>query len=59
MIAPTDFIPLAEETELIVGMGAWALKVACQEAMRWGKPVKVMVNLLPWQFEREDLYSPH
>ena len=57
MIAPTDFIPLAEETEFIVGMGAWALKVACQEAMRWSKPVKVMVNLSPWQFEREDLYS--
>ena len=57
MIAPADFIPLAEETGLIVEMGAWALNEACQEAMRWSKPVKVMVNLSPLQFERGDLYA--
>ena len=56
-IAPADFIPLAEETGLIVEMGNWALNEACQEAMRWSKPVKVMVNLSPLQFERGDLYS--
>ena len=57
MIAPADFIPLAEETGLIVEMGAWAINEACQEAMRWSKPVKVMVNLSPLQFERGDLYA--
>jgi len=56
-IGPADFIPLAEETGLIVEMGAWALNEACREAMRWSKPVKVMVNLSPLQFERGDLYS--
>src|SRR5205085_6471361 len=54
MIAPADFIPLAEETGLIVEMGAWAINEACQEAMRCSKPVKVMVNLSPLQFERGD-----
>jgi EAL domain-containing protein (putative c-di-GMP-specific phosphodiesterase class I) len=57
MIAPADFIPLAEETGLIVEMGVWALNEACQEAMRWSKPVKVMVNLSPLQFEHGDLYA--
>jgi diguanylate cyclase (GGDEF)-like protein len=57
IIAPADFIPLAEEAGLIVEMGAWAINEACQEAMRWSKPVKVMVNLSPLQFERGDLYA--
>ena len=44
-IAPGEFIPLAEETGLIVEMGAWALKQACKDATGWPEDVKVTVNL--------------
>ena len=57
MILPADFISLAEETGVIVEIGAWAMIDACREAMRWSMPVKVTVNLSPLQFERGDLYS--
>ena len=56
MIPPNDFIPLAEETGLIVDMGAWALHQACNEAVGWPESIKVTVNLSPLQFERGDLY---
>ena len=42
-IAPGEFIPLAEETGLIVEMGAWALKQACKDATNWPEDVKVTV----------------
>ena len=50
-IAPGEFIPLAEETGLIVEMGAWALKQACKDATNWPEDVKVTVNLSSVQFE--------
>ncbi|ABK44978.1 diguanylate cyclase/phosphodiesterase [Magnetococcus marinus MC-1] len=52
-ISPVRFIPLAEETELIVPMGAWALKTACKQAKKWldqGHKLTVAVNLSPRQF---------
>ena len=57
MVSPRDFIPLAEETGLIVEMGAWALKQACQEAVTWPEHIKVTVNLSSIQFEHGDLYK--
>ncbi len=45
LVSPADFIPLAEETGLIVKLGAWVLQQACMEAASWPKPVKVAVNL--------------
>jgi diguanylate cyclase (GGDEF)-like protein len=57
MISPSDFIPLAEETGLIVEMGAWALEQACREATGWPEHIKVTVNLSAIQFERGDLYQ--
>jgi EAL domain-containing protein (putative c-di-GMP-specific phosphodiesterase class I) len=45
IVSPGDFIPLAEETGLIVEMGAWALQQACQEATTWPQHIKVTVNL--------------
>lgn len=57
MIPPNDFIPLAEETGLIVEMGAWALNQACTEAAGWPEHIKVTVNLSAIQFERGDLYQ--
>ena len=57
MIAPDDFIPIAEELGLIVELGAWALNEACREAAGWSKDVKVTVNLSPLQFEHGDLHQ--
>jgi diguanylate cyclase (GGDEF)-like protein len=57
MVSPADFIPLAEETGLIVEMGIWALKQACEEAAGWPEHIKVTVNLSSVQFEQGDLYK--
>ena len=55
MVSPMQFIPLAEETGLIVAMGAWALHTACRAAVNWntareGEPLKIAVNLSARQF---------
>jgi EAL domain-containing protein (putative c-di-GMP-specific phosphodiesterase class I) len=50
MIAPCDFIPLAEETGLINPIGEWVLRRACSDAVHWPPTVKVSVNLSPVQF---------
>jgi diguanylate cyclase (GGDEF)-like protein len=59
VISPTEFIPLAEETGLIVPIGEWVLRTACQHATTWqtaGKPpVRVAVNLSAKQFKDENL----
>lgn len=49
-ISPAYFISLAEETELIVPLGEWILRRACQDAAAWPDPFKVAVNLSPVQF---------
>jgi diguanylate cyclase (GGDEF)-like protein/PAS domain S-box-containing protein len=55
MIAPLDFIPVAEETGLIVPMGDWVLHQACAEAAKWPSNVKIAVNLSPIQFKSKGL----
>ena len=55
MVRPDAFIPLAEETGLIVPIGEWVLKTACSEATKWPKHFKLAVNLSPVQFKRGDL----
>jgi diguanylate cyclase len=55
MISPTEFIPLAEETEAIIEMGEWALRRACHDAAAGKIPGTVAVNLSPVQFSRDDL----
>ena len=52
LIAPVDFIPLAEESGLINPIGEWVLRRACADAMRWPPHVKVAANLSPVQFRR-------
>jgi len=59
MISPARFIPVAEESSLIVPIGEWVMRTACQQAMRWremGLPqMKVAVNLSARQFRQPDL----
>jgi diguanylate cyclase (GGDEF)-like protein len=57
MIPPIDFIPVAEETGLIVPIGEWVLRCACAEAMRWPSDIKVAVNLSPLQFKSKNLLA--
>jgi diguanylate cyclase (GGDEF)-like protein len=51
MIPPATLIPVAEEIGLIVPLGAWVLRQACADAMRWPEHVSVSVNLSPTQFK--------
>jgi diguanylate cyclase (GGDEF)-like protein len=55
MVAPAKFIPLAEETGLIIPIGEWVLRQACAEAAAWPDDLKVAVNLSPVQFKRGNL----
>ncbi|MDR3536908.1 MAG: EAL domain-containing protein [Acetobacteraceae bacterium] len=54
-VPPNDFIPLAEETGMIVPIGRWVLETACAEAASWPRPLRVAVNLSPVQFQQSDL----
>jgi diguanylate cyclase (GGDEF)-like protein/PAS domain S-box-containing protein len=54
-VPPSDFIPLAEESGLIVEMGEWILREACREAASWPNPMQIAVNLSPAQFMHGDL----
>ncbi|MBW8902175.1 MAG: EAL domain-containing protein, partial [Massilia sp.] len=59
IISPTEFIPLAEETGLIVPIGEWVLRTACQQARTWQKhtqrALRMAVNLSAKQFKDENL----
>ena len=55
IVGPGVFIPLAEESGLILQIGEWVLREACREAASWTKPLTVAVNLSPVQFRHSDL----
>jgi len=57
LVAPAEFIALAEETGLIVDIGAWVLRAACVEAADWPAYIKVAVNLSAVQFSHGDLFA--
>jgi diguanylate cyclase (GGDEF)-like protein len=54
-IAPNIFIPLAEESGMIVPIGERVLREACRQAASWSRPLAVAVNLSPVQFHCSDL----
>ncbi|MDJ0838600.1 MAG: EAL domain-containing protein [Acidobacteriota bacterium] len=59
LISPGEFIPLAEETGLIVPLGKWVIETACRDTRRWQEmglpPLVTAVNLSARQFEQKDL----
>ncbi|MDD3802668.1 MAG: EAL domain-containing protein, partial [Desulfuromonas thiophila] len=61
MISPAEFIPLAEETGLIVSIGEWALLQACRQGCLWQQagfaPLRVAVNISARQFRQSDLVA--
>ena len=54
-VSPDDFIPVAEDTGLILPIGEWVLRRACKEAMLWDNPLRLAVNLSPVQLAHSDL----
>ncbi len=61
MVSPADFIPLAEETDMIISIGEWVLTTACKQNKAWQdagfKPMVVAVNISPRQFQSPDLQA--
>jgi len=55
MVAPGDFIPLAEDTGLIKPLGEWILRAACAEAAGWPSNMRIAVNLSAVQFRKGNL----
>ena len=55
LVLPAEFVPVAEETGMIVPLGEWVLRAACAEAAKWPTHLKIAVNLSPAQFRSKDL----
>jgi EAL domain-containing protein (putative c-di-GMP-specific phosphodiesterase class I) len=55
LVPPAEFIPIAEETGLIIPLGDWVLRTACAEAATWPEGMQVAVNLSPVQLTNKDL----
>jgi diguanylate cyclase (GGDEF)-like protein len=55
VISPTEFIPVAEDTGLIVPIGAWTIREACRQAVKWPGELRIAVNVSPVQFHRGGL----
>ncbi|OFW96134.1 MAG: diguanylate cyclase, partial [Alphaproteobacteria bacterium RIFCSPHIGHO2_12_FULL_45_9] len=59
-ISPAEFIPIAEQSGLIVPIGEWVMEQACLEAKRWhdsGHPIRIAVNVSGEQFQQSDLVA--
>ena len=54
-LSPENFIPIAEDANLIVQLGQWALRQACADLAQWPESVRVAVNVSPLQFASADL----
>ncbi len=56
-LAPAQFIGVAEETGLILGLSDWVLREACSQAVAWAPDLIVSINLSPLEFQRDDLVA--
>lgn len=54
-VSPAEFIPLAEESGLIIALGQWVLETACAQATHWPDSCAIAVNLSPVQFRQPEL----
>ena len=54
-VPPDEFIPLAEQSGLILPIGAWVLREACREAATWPRALGIAVNVSPVQFQQGEL----
>lgn len=57
LVSPNEFIPLAEDTKLIIPIGKWVLRTAIREAKKWhvnGYPIKISVNISSIQFQQSN-----
>jgi diguanylate cyclase (GGDEF)-like protein len=57
LVPPSEFIPIAEETGIIISLGSWALRKACAEAVAWPEHIYVAVNVSPMQFRNGNLVA--
>ncbi len=57
LVLPTEFIPLVEETGMIVPIGEWVLRSACLEAQKWPADIRVAVNLSPAQLKKGNVVA--
>ena len=57
LVSPDFFIPVAEETGLIIQLGDWVIRQACMEAANWPTPVRVAVNVSSIQFTRGNVVN--
>lgn len=55
LIPPSEFLPIAEETKLVIPLGEWVLRKGCAEAVKWPSHVTVAINLSPLQFKSGNL----
>jgi EAL domain-containing protein (putative c-di-GMP-specific phosphodiesterase class I) len=55
MVSPAEFIPVAEDTGLIIELGEWVLRTACAEAATWPEHIRVAVNVSPVQLKSQTL----
>jgi EAL domain-containing protein (putative c-di-GMP-specific phosphodiesterase class I) len=56
-IEPAEFIPIAEDTGLIIQLGEWVLRQACETAMTWPSHITVAVNFSPVEFQRGNVVN--
>ncbi len=57
MVSPSEFIPVAEETGLIIPLGEWVLRTACAEAATWPNEINVSVNVSSLQLTNKNLIN--